>query len=415
MVVDQGVNVVAADPAATDLFAAAVRTPCATARDLAELLAVQVDQLARDGRVRSGSAVKGWCELPPCARIESVPKITMMLAKLMRNGKDEQMPGNRVRAIIRAALRDLAETKEIVASSRQAQDHLCAEVRELQGDIRRLQEDIRRLPTDVVVQEEVSAVNFAAFDRYQDALQGRDVVIVAPGATLTHYSPIKGAVHIGVNKVISDLRIPLDFCFAQDFSVHGRAPGSGAPFATDRADCTYFFGVLAHGQRYLQMEASQSLTAHLGATRYFVDASPSSAIEYDIRFNPLADFFTVVFPALHFALFTNPRRIYLAGCDTTYFGYADGSQQAWTSEEVRSQMTHRIDGYRRMRDFAAHVFPETEIISLNPVTLAGLFSDQVTPGAEYRTSPAQPALAASDFSLEAIAAYVGAHIDEIHA
>jgi hypothetical protein len=161
------------------------------------------------------------------------------------------------------------------------------------------------------------------------------------------------------------------------------------------------------------MEASQSLAARIGATRYFVDPSPSSAIQYDIRFNPLADFFTVVFPALHFALFTNPRRIYLAGCDTSYFGYADGSEQTRKTGAIRSQMTHRIDGYRRMRDFAAHVFPETEIISINPVTLAGLFSDQVTPGAEYRMSTAQPALAASAFDREAIATYVEAHIDEI--
>lgn len=296
------------------------------------------------------------------------------------------------RASIRAALRDIAET-------RKAQD--------------RIRADIRRLREQVVLRPEIAAVNSAAFDRYRDAHQGRDVVVVAAGPTLAHYEPIEGAIHIGVNSVIADTRIPLDFGFAQDFHKDGRTLQTASLFDTDRPDCRYFFGVLAHRQRYQLMEASHSLTARVGATRYFVDASPSSTIEYDIRFNPLADFFTVAFPALHFALFTNPRRIYLAGCDTTYFGYANGATQDWTSDAIRVHLTRRIDGYRRMRDFARRVYPETEIVSLNPVTLAGLFSDEFTPGAEYQKSAAQPALAAAGFSPEAIATYVEAHISEI--
>ena len=314
-------------------------------------------------------------------------------------GEDEQMAWSKYPAIARKALRDVAEIKAAAIGTRQAQERISA--------------DIRRLHEELVLRPEIGAVNFAAFNPYQDAFQGRDIVLVASGPTLVHYEPIAGAIHIGVNTVVADARIPLDFAFAQDFHQHGRALHSAALFESARADCTYFFGVVAHPQRYQWMEASQSITARFGATRYFVDASPSSTVEYDIRFNPLADFFTVVFPALHFALFTNPSRIYLAGCDTTYFGHFDGTPQPGTSSQIRSHLTHRIAGYRMMREFARRVFPETEIVSINPVTLAGLFSDQFTPGVEYRRSAGQPALAAADFGPDAIAAYVEAHIDEI--
>ena len=309
------------------------------------------------------------------------------------------MAWSKYRAIIRAALRDIAETKKIAGAIQKEQNRVRAE--------------IRTLREEVVLRQEIAAVNFAAFDRYKDAYQGRDVVVVASGPTLAHYEPIEGAIHIGVNSVIADARIPLDFGFAQDFHKNGRSVQNGAMFGAARANCRYFFGVVAHRRRYLMIEASQSLTARVGATRYFVDISPSSAVAYDIRFNPLADFFSVVFPALHFALFTNPRRIYLAGCDATYFGHFDGSPQPGTSDEIRPHLTHRIAGYRKMRDFARRVFPETEIISLNPVALTGMFTDQFTPGVEYQKSAAQPALAAADFSPEAIAAYVEAHIEEL--
>jgi hypothetical protein len=306
------------------------------------------------------------------------------------------------RAIVRRALRDLADTRAAAVGTRKAQE--------------RLRTDLRKLPQEVGLRHEIAAVNFAAFDRYRDAFQGRDVVLVASGPTLAHYEPIEGAIHIGVNSVITDSRIPLDFGFAQDFyDFHGDGSilPTAALFDTVRTGCTYFFGVLARPRRYQLIEASQSMTARVGATRYFFDPSPSTAVQYDIRFNPLADFYTVVFPALHFALFTNPRRIYLVGCDTTYFGHFDGTPQSGTGDQIRPHLTHRLAGYRTMREFARRVFPETEIVSINPVTLAGLFSDRFTPGAEYRTSSAQPALAAADFAPEAIAAFVEAHIAEI--
>jgi hypothetical protein len=263
------------------------------------------------------------------------------------------------------------------------------------------------------LQHEIVATNEAAFGPYRDAFRGRDVVVVASGPTLAHYEPIPGAVHIGVNSVISHPEIPLDFYFAHDFGGGGGVPRVLAQFEDGKVPqgCKLFFGLKATTPNGT-IEASQSVTARVGATRYFASPSPSRNIHHDIRFHPLADFFTIVFSALNFALFTNARRIYLVGCDASYFGHFDGTPQPETDEQVRSYLTHRLVGYRRMREFARTFYPETEIVSVNPVNLAGLFTDEIMPDAEYRTSAHQKALAAADFSDEAIATFVDLHIDE---
>lgn len=307
---------------------------------------------------------------------------------------------DKYRTAARTALRDLAEIKRTTLGLRKTQQ--------------KLRDDLRALRDEVALRPELVAVNSAAFERYRDAFRERDVVIAAPGPTLAHYEPIAGAIHVGVNGVVADTRIPLDVAFVQDF-VHkdGSSLQGPALFADARAGCQFFFGVVAHPRRYQLIEASHSLTAAVGATRYFVDASPSTSVHYDIRFNPLADWFSVVLPALHFALFTNPRRIYLAGVDTTYFGHHDDTPQPGTGAQIRPHLTQRLVGWRTMRDFARRVFPDTEIVSLNPVSLAGLFTDEYTPGLDYRRSPAQPALATAGFTDEAIATFVDAHIAEI--
>ena len=78
--------------------------------------------------------------------------------------------------------------------------------------------------------------------------------------------------------------------------------------------------------------------------------------------------------ALHFALYTNPKAIYLVGCDCNLTGYFDGTAQKTASNNIDFWMI----GYKKMKEFAAHFYPETEIISINPVGLKGLFRDVYT-------------------------------------
>ena len=72
---------------------------------------------------------------------------------------------------------------------------------------------------------------------------------------------------------------------------------------------------------------------------------------------------------MQFALFTNPRRIYLVGCDCSS-GYFDGTATPLPNE-------HLVGLWKEIKKFAEIYYPETEIICVNPVGLKGVFKDLV--------------------------------------
>ena len=97
--------------------------------------------------------------------------------------------------------------------------------------------------------------------------------------------------------------------------------------------------------------------------------SIAPCLPLDISTQPLADFSSVVFAALQFALWTNPSKIYLVGCDCTLGGhfYEDGACLG-----VNMELYH---GYECIKKFAQAYYPDTEIVSINPIGLKGLFND----------------------------------------
>lgn len=83
--------------------------------------------------------------------------------------------------------------------------------------------------------------------------------------------------------------------------------------------------------------------------------------------HPLANFESVAFPALHFAFYTYPKRIYFVVLDTSSGHFFDKSG----SYEVNSMM----DGYHLLENYAQLYYSDVEVISVNPVGLKGLFTD----------------------------------------
>lgn len=237
-------------------------------------------------------------------------------------------------------------------------------------------EMFNRLDLLIKLQNEVVAVNTTAFTEYQNVHAGRDVVIVGSGPTLNKYIPIENAIHIGVNSVCTNKRIALDYYFTQDFG----GDDCKIKYGNDIIDlsCKKFFGLLADIHLIGVMEPSQSFCMQANATRYYVDQSPSIYLLPDIRYRPLMDFCSVVFPALHFAFFTNPRRIFLIGCDASYSGYFTQENQLDTVDQKRHYLNIMLVGFRRLKEFAQTWYPDTEIISINPVNLKGLFRDMYT-------------------------------------
>ncbi len=94
---------------------------------------------------------------------------------------------------------------------------------------------------------------------------------------------------------------------------------------------------------------------------------------YDIASNPLCCYGSVALPSVQFALWTNPKKIYIVGCDCTLGGYFDNQPQEL---DFNTQLI--IEGWEKIKEFRDIYYPETEIISVNPVGLKGLFKDVYT-------------------------------------
>ena len=238
----------------------------------------------------------------------------------------------------------------------------------------------KRLSDQMKLQQAVTSVNYDTFNQYRACFTGREVVVVAAGPSLNYYQPIDNAIHIGVNRAFQYPNVQLDFLFAQDFT------NPEIPFfrQLDQVTAKVFLGIVA-SQAYQEINASESLSVRLGASRYYFDTSPSDMIFPDIRFFPLADYFTVVFPAIQFALYTNPAKLYLVGCDTSYFGYFTDDHQTESYDQMTMYLFHRLTGYIKLKRFAAQYYPDTTIYSINPVNLRGLFCDIFTDGFEKNT------------------------------
>jgi len=90
----------------------------------------------------------------------------------------------------------------------------------------------------------------------------------------------------------------------------------------------------------------------------------------DISCSIIPEWGSVVFPAMIFALFTQPAKIYLVGCDVTNGGY-------FYSDDVNNlEIKIVLEGWVRVRDLQKIHYPNTEIISINPVGLKGMFTDE---------------------------------------
>ena len=204
------------------------------------------------------------------------------------------------------------------------------------------------------------------FPKYRNCHRGKEMVLLASGPTLDDYTAQKDVLFMGVNKSFMSGKADLDYLFVQDL----------IPDAQDKIDeyignnCKKFYGM-----HYLVPGIAQSHADKAGAERYyFTDMNKLSPWPFpvDCSVMPFNTFSSVVFPAAVFALWTGVKKLYIVGCDTNLNGYfGNVSKNTLFIDNV-------IYGWQKFKEFAATWYPETEIISVNPIGLKGLFHDVYT-------------------------------------
>lgn len=212
----------------------------------------------------------------------------------------------------------------------------------------------------------VARLHKEVFSKYKNCFQDREMVLMASGPSVKKYIRIENAIHVGVNRSFLNEQIPLDFLFIQDKRAF--ANGKEAILKYKGNDVVKFFGILNEKFQDWIIPESWALQCH--ALRYYTDNGFSSRFAYDITSQRLGDFSSVVFSALQFMLFCNPHRIYLVGCDCSNEPYFYDPNQKTDLIPSRN-----IANFQRFKEFATVYYPDTEIISVNPVGLKGMFPE----------------------------------------
>lgn len=219
----------------------------------------------------------------------------------------------------------------------------------------------------------------SVFPQFKNKHIGQDIVILACGPTLNDYQDIPNTIKIAVNRtILSDKFQDCDYWFMQDFGNATREE-KDRYIAYKGKNCIKFIGVsnpVDTRWGYDPHAPSELDICRAGAYKYFHDYNTGikgwqSEFAYDLSTMPLANCGTIVFSALQFALWTNPRRIYLVGCDSTATGHFYNKSEKTGLPPSKAMRA----SYQRFRNFAANFYPETEIISVNPIGLKGIFHD----------------------------------------
>ena len=206
------------------------------------------------------------------------------------------------------------------------------------------------------------------FPKYRNINNGKDVALIATGPSLKDFKPIENAVYVGVNKAFKYENVKFDYLFLQDYS------GATKTYIEDfcNYDSKKFIGYISdYIQGAMQCIIPEKYSYYPNVERYYI-AHPTekSNFTFDIATQPFGDAYSIAFPAMQFILWTNPKRIYIVGCDCTEGGYHDSNDKnVLATNEV-------IEGWKRMKEFAKTYYPDTEIISINPVGLKGIFKDE---------------------------------------
>ena len=96
----------------------------------------------------------------------------------------------------------------------------------------------------------------------------------------------------------------------------------------------------------------------------------------DLETQPLGNFGSIAFPAMQFVLYTQPKKIYIVGCDSAPTGHFSGEELESNKRALKDNTYLKIiNQWKELKNFASFNYPDIEIISINPVGLKGIFED----------------------------------------
>ena len=83
---------------------------------------------------------------------------------------------------------------------------------------------------------------------------------------------------------------------------------------------------------------------------------------------------SIVFPATQFALYAGFSKIYLVGCDCTGYFHSNSFKNQLSTPTLSN---HLINWWKKLYNFKNRYYPDTQIISINPIGLRGIMDNDI--------------------------------------
>jgi len=209
------------------------------------------------------------------------------------------------------------------------------------------------------------------FEKYKDAFKGKTVYVIGSGPSLDKVKIPKDAIQIGVNGCCFSKNVNLDFLFVQDY----QGQQTQEKFDNYKGNNCHRF----YGMHYLDFIKKIPIN-HIenSAERYFFYDFPCVPFPYeftfDISHNPFFIYGSTIFVALQFALYGHPNKICIVGCDLKK-GHSTVCKDYQSERDYNFDFDYLMMGWEKFKNFASQLYPDVEIVSVNPVGLKGLFKD----------------------------------------
>ncbi len=220
-----------------------------------------------------------------------------------------------------------------------------------------------------------------AFAPYKAAFRGKSVVLMGAGPTVNYFEPIKDAIYVGCNRAFLYDKVKFDFLFAADKVAIEKWYEEFFGYRKD--ECIKFISDQNLGPNF---QIPENLIPLKNVHRYitFAGIEPVEKYYLDISVAPLHNAATVSIQALQFILYTQPEKIYIVGIDCTNASFkhfickGEEYDSALRGDNLNKIDLHNIKCYNYIKKFIDVYYPYTEIISVNPVNLKGVFKDVYT-------------------------------------
>lgn len=218
------------------------------------------------------------------------------------------------------------------------------------------------------------------FEKYKDLHKGESAVLIFTGETVKKFNHniLKDKIikYISVDTSFTDYNINFDYYFALEYNIVKDSFTNLSKFNNLKM-AKKFYGMISPINNS-ELIIPEDICSRDKAQRFYAHSvyydngymMPRAEYAVDLCSDPLLCIGTIPVVAIQFLLYAGFDKIYLVGCD-----YTKDSILNYERRYLNKDLESIIYNWKKFSFFAQTYYPNTEIISINPIGLKGIFKE----------------------------------------